>query len=783
MAYSWGPQARGYEYGQTSERTRKIRSLMEELAALAAREDASAEEVSALLARTNRDFARVDDVFVNAARDLLTQIVADGSVSDEERRLLAQLADTYENPISEEPIAQVEGRRFVLTGDFKTPGGKEGVADMIEAAGGRVTKSPPSKATSYVVVGALGSEAWAFGSYGQKVKRALDLRLSGQSEVQVVSEDALMSYFERNNAEVFDMAAEKADRFERQWVSARSVTRDFQGLTDGQRQAYDAVVAGENVYLSGVGGTGKSYVLNRIIAWAAASEQNVVVCAPTGIAALNVGGCTIHRALGIRPESTLERDPYDPDVPLREDSPLAACDLMIVDEISMCRLDLFDYLSAVLFKAADIRETQGKKPCQLVVVGDFSQLAPVLPREERSMLNELYGYDVRGGYPFMGLYWDKWNFRHVELTEAIRQRDVNFVAALNACRVGDTAGVRWIERRAAKTCPDNAIILCGTNAQAEQENQKRLDALPGWPWVYRAAVEGTVERGDMPTAEDLALKPGARVMALANRSDGGYMNGSLGTVVECLEDGVRVNFDGGSTLKVAPYEWDVTRPGALGGKTSMETIGSFTQIPLKLAYAITIHKAQGQTFEAVSVYPDCWDEGQLYTALSRATDVSGLHLAQPCPDGSLVTSQDVIDFQEGRPIAHEPIAKKPAGKTSRAAEGAAGKGSAAEGAATDAVSQGAAASQDGAGKGNAVAGAAGADGETGEGKGGGKAAPAAEPGSAQAARRPVHRWTPDEEEYLLAYPDKSAAELAEELGVSKSAVEQRRHKLRKEGRR
>jgi hypothetical protein len=404
------------------------------------------------------------------------------------------------------------------------------------------------------------------------------------------------------------------------------------------------VRAGQNIYLSGLGGTGKSYILERIIEWARGTGKQVIVCAPTGIAALNIGGSTIHRTLGIGPDKPLQINPY-PYIP--DSSPLLNCDLMIVDEISMCRLDLFDYLSSVLKKAAAKRREEGKGCCQLVVVGDFCQLPPVITKADRKILEEKYGFDVKGGYPFMGKEWSSWGFEKIELTEAIRQRDSQFVAALNACRVGDLKGVRWIVAHSAKSPNKDAIILCGHNAKANEENAQRLNGLPGKAHTYLGEQSGDVTSQDRPTELRLILKPGARVMALVNQSEMTYMNGTLGTVVECQERGTVVDFDKLGRSFVTNHKWEITRPILVNGKTSVETIGSFEQLPLKLAWAITIHKAQGQTFDSATVYPSCWDYGQLYTALSRLTKVENLYLAHPVNDKFLVTSQDVLDFLKG----------------------------------------------------------------------------------------------------------------------------------------
>ena len=716
------------EYGQTSRVTTQIRALMERISELGSKPNIDVGNVLAIVDHIHREFPESDDVFVTAAEKLLTQIANDGRVSDGERHLLSNFANMYENPISDSPVTEVSGKAFVLTGDFAADGGKATVSDMVKAAGG-VVKGGVSKKVSYVVAGSLGSDAWAFGNFGQKVKKALDLKLTGKADIRIVSEKALMCYLESKSPEAMGALREKASRFERQWKSAKVVSNGFAGLTEGQQKVLDLVKSGRNVYLTGLGGTGKSYVLDKIIDWAQDCGKNVVVCAPTGIAALNVGGCTIHRALGIRPSKTLQIKPH---IWLPADSPLVECDLMIVDEISMCRMDLFDYLSEALRKAGVERERSGRDVCQLVVVGDFCQLPPVLIKEERPILEKKYGYDVRNAYPFMGIQWEAWAFQKVELTEAIRQRDADFVAALNACRVGDTKGLRWIEEHSAKARPDKAIVLCGTNEEAAKENRRCLEGLPGESLAYIGRVNGEVEDGDLPTARTLHLKRGARVMALVNDSEKTYMNGSLGNVVGYCEDGVLVRFDSGYEARILAHEWNITKPALVNGKTKMETVGTFTQIPLKLAYAMTIHKAQGQTFQAASIYPRCWDPGQLYTALSRLTSIEGLHLAHACSDKFLIASDDVIDFIEGRSIKRLPL-KVDAGSNDN-----------------DEIEV--------------------ADERDPE-----------EPKTHAAPKRDTspHVWTPEEETFILDHPHLTARELAARFGVTRKSIERKRAKLRR----
>lgn len=633
-------------YGQVSDETSKIRELIKKVSQLSQAHALDAHEAAEPVRFIDSQLTNSEDMFVKLIKARLLQILNKGIIDDEDRVALIKIAETYTNPISDSPIESISGLAFVLTGDFKTDGGKETIKQMIEAEGG-VVKSGTSSKVSYVVVGGLGSDAWAFGNYGQKIKKALDLKCSGKVNIEVVTEKALLGYFSNTNGGALQVLKTRKDRFEKQWTSAKVVSRNFRGLTSGQQQVFDTVARGDNVYLTGLGGTGKSYILDVIIDWARKQGKNVIACAPTGIAALNIGGSTLHRVLSIHPGETLAMHPY---INVRENSPLMSCDILIVDEISMCRMDLFDYLSLALKDAALRRSKRGQRACQLIVVGDFCQLPPVLNKHEKKILDEKYGRDVRGAYAFMSDEWDTWNFKKIELVEAIRQRDSDFVAALNACRVGDTQGLRWIEEHSASIPDPKAIILCGKNAEAAQANDNKLDELRTSEKVYYATINGDVELADQPTESELRLKVGARVIALVNDSERTYMNGSLGVVKACTKNSVTVQFDSGYEGAISAHDWEITRPSLVNGRTTAEVIGEFIQIPLKLAYAMTIHKAQGQTFEAASIYPKCWDPGQLYTALSRLTSVSGMHLAYKCADSFLITSQDVIDFNEGKPI-------------------------------------------------------------------------------------------------------------------------------------
>lgn len=411
------------------------------------------------------------------------------------------------------------------------------------------------------------------------------------------------------------------------------------GLTEGQKRAFDAVKSGDNVFITGPGGTGKSYLLDLVCKWAFDDEKNVVICAPTGIAAVRVGGCTVHKALCIGPTDPIERREA-PNLFFK--SPIWKCDILIVDEISMCRIDLFEYMVNCIIQVNEERRVKktGRGPIQVVLVGDFYQLPPVITDSDKKMLEQLYGDSLNNGYCLGSKPWRALRLNEVELTEVVRQDDAEFVDALNRCRYGDVSGLNWIIDRSASSPVDGAIKLSGTNREVDSENSARLDEIDSSPVYFRADVTGNVNVGSRIVPDKIELKVGARVLLVANMEDMVHVNGSMGYVVGFQQGGVDVLFDGeDSAYNVQRFTWDIKEPKVVGEKIVYETAGSYTQIPLKLAWAITIHKSQGQTFPAVNLNPRCWEFGQLYTALSRVSDVSGLYFTEPVSEFYLKAPQ------------------------------------------------------------------------------------------------------------------------------------------------
>ncbi len=433
-------------------------------------------------------------------------------------------------------------------------------------------------------------------------------------------------------------------------------------FTEDQREAFSTLVSGSNVFLTGEAGTGKSYVLNAFLDWCEAEHKSVLPMAPTGIAALNLrGGSTIHRSLAIKAGFL---DPSDaPQMPRKV---LRNADVVIIDEISMCRIDLFEYVVSMILAAQRV-----SGPKQVVLVGDFFQLPPVVTQDDQPFLARLYGDDWKaGGYQnwdgfcFASQYWRGLALVPCILHEIVRQKDADFQNALNELRRGDASCIPFFNRLSIskrEAADPDAIWLCTKNASADKINEERLSEIDAPAVRFKAAIEGKVSKADKAAPDLVTLKNGARVMSLANGEK--YRNGSLGTVVECDRDdeGVDVLFDDCDEVVTVKFKrWSILKAeGAVKTEVDPATgdsrekryvknveVGAFTQMPLRLAYAVTIHKSQGQTFDAVTAETHAFAPGQLYVALSRCTTAEGLKVYPKVEPRYIRANPLVVDFYD-----------------------------------------------------------------------------------------------------------------------------------------
>ena len=434
-------------------------------------------------------------------------------------------------------------------------------------------------------------------------------------------------------------------------------------LNAGQQSAVDAITAGRSVFLTGEGGTGKSVALREAVRCLRRSGRQVVVCAPTGIAAQQIHGSTIHSAFrfGLGPKVA---DALQDAMPSKV---IKAADVIIIDEVGMVRRDLMDAIAKVVETENERRcdnPEEGKGPLQIVVVGDFSQLPPVATKKDLPALEAWYGRGC-GLYAFESEGWQSLNLETHMLVEPMRQRgDDDFVSMLNRARIGDRSCINYFNSLVREKVPSDAVALVGTNRKAEEANGSRLRKLDLPEEVYRGEVEGDYKTADMAAPESLRLRVGARVIIVANDPDEGYVNGSTGSVVELhgrALDGVPaidIKLDSGTLVHVKKKTWENTRYEVVGeGKSrhlEQRVTGSYVQYPIKLAWAITFHKSQGQTLEHVVIDPATFTNGQLYVGLSRATSAAGIWLTREIKAKDLQADKQVVAFYES--LGWEPPA-------------------------------------------------------------------------------------------------------------------------------
>lgn len=420
-------------------------------------------------------------------------------------------------------------------------------------------------------------------------------------------------------------------------------------LTDEFKNALEIFNTGRSAFLTGKAGTGKSTLVRHFIANTA---RTVVVAAPTGIAALNVDGVTVHSLFGFVPSTTLEDVLSDDYYPSRNGSLLREIDTLIVDEASMIRADLFDMIAAALDK-------YGPRPgtpfggVQLILVGDLCQLPPVVAESLEGYFETRY----KTPYFFSADRFSADLFPTISLTKVFRQLgDDRLTGILNGIREGilikDAADVLNQRVDPIFEPPEDEfwVTLTTTNPIAEARNNYFLERLSGREWVSESERSGDLERFDPPTSDRLRIKIGAQVMMLSNHPAGYWVNGTMGRIVS-ITGGVsgpvvRVELASGKQYEVSRHTWEVSRPSAAGGKLKHDVVGTFSQLPFKLAWAITIHKSQGQTLDRmiVDLSGGTFAFGQLYVALSRCTSMDGLILRKPVLPKELKTDPRVTRF-------------------------------------------------------------------------------------------------------------------------------------------
>lgn len=419
---------------------------------------------------------------------------------------------------------------------------------------------------------------------------------------------------------------------------------DYEG-SRGVRDALAAVDRGDPAILvHGGGGVGKTHLVNYLRTRPGSSRQ--VVVAPTGIAAINGGGQTIHSFFRLPPRFL---DPKNLESAGKGSKLWRKLNRVVIDEISMVRVDLLDAIDARLRNYR--RKEVPFGGAQVLMVGDPLQLPPIVRSDDGELLRGL-GYAT----PFLH---SALSFRQVKLTvikldKVFRQDDLTFIHVLNSIRRGEdlVAATSFLNEQCVgphRPGP-NPLLLTPTRAAADRYNEEGLEAVQGERRSYSSATTGkfNVQKDRLPAPELLTLKVGAEVMAVRNRGSR-WLNGSRGQVVELLDNAVKVRFhESGEVHEVARETWENVRQkwDPVDHRVTTEVIGTYAQIPLILGWAVTIHKAQGLTLADVRIDLGwgTFASGQLYVALSRAKSLEGLSLTRPLRPSDVRTDSNLVAF-------------------------------------------------------------------------------------------------------------------------------------------
>jgi ATP-dependent exoDNAse (exonuclease V) alpha subunit len=406
----------------------------------------------------------------------------------------------------------------------------------------------------------------------------------------------------------------------------------------------------QHLFITGKAGTGKSTLLDYFCNH---TVKKPVILAPTGVAALNVKGQTIHRFFNfyvdVTPEKIRKKEvrPKDPEL-------YKKISTIVIDEVSMLRADLLDCID-VFLRMYGKDSTQPFGGVQMIFVGDLYQLPPVVNREERDIFSTHYATP----YFFSAKVLEVTPLEVLELEVVYRQKDEQFVALLNKIRNNsveqsdiEALNQRYLSPDDATPTEDFCISLTTTNQKAEEINTVHLEALSGKLYTSTAVVRGDMAKEYYPTSTTLYYKIGSQIMLLNNDPKKRWVNGSIG-VIEAIkrnEDGeecmnIRLH-DTHKLVSVSPVMWEVYRFAVKEGEITSEPAGSFTQYPFRLAWAVTIHKSQGKTFDrvAIDIGRGTFASGQTYVALSRCTSFEGIRLIAPVKKQHIHTDPRIYKF-------------------------------------------------------------------------------------------------------------------------------------------
>lgn len=403
----------------------------------------------------------------------------------------------------------------------------------------------------------------------------------------------------------------------------------------------------ESFFLTGKAGTGKTTFLKYVVE---SVPKRFAVLAPTGMAAILVGGSTIHSFFGL--------DPYNPSPIAKGNSArfaiLKYVDTFIIDEVSMTRCDIIDAIDYNLRQVMHSARPFGGK--QMVFTGDVFQLPPVVSRRNQAEVDMLETeYGSLSSFFFKAHAFREFPINAIEFKKVYRQEDSGFLDILNQVRNGNVSYDALKKLNSRVVTPDRMdgsyVILSGLKRTVDKINTGYLNAIAKESHFYEAEIKGEFKEGDAPVDMVLELKEGAQVMFSRNDMSKRWVNGTLGTVVSLSDEVIDIKLDNGDIVDVTPVTWEKTTQKYDKKNRTMEknVVGTFTQFPLKLAWAITIHKSQGATFDRMQLdlaNGGIFEFGQLYVALSRVKSLDGLFLTREIKQSDIKSNAEIVNYAD-----------------------------------------------------------------------------------------------------------------------------------------